>query len=56
MVALTLEKVDYSKITMGDLLDAVAATYPDNDALVMIDRPCHMSYRELKETCDLVAK
>ena len=48
--------VDYASITMGDLLDAAAAAHPDNDAVVMIDRPVRISYRQLKETCDLVAK
>ena len=48
--------VDYANITMGDLLDAAAGAYPDNDAVVMIDRPVRMSYRELKEQCDLLAK
>ena len=48
--------IDYANITMGDLLDAVAAAYLEQDAVVMTDRPCRMSYRELKETTDLVAK
>ena len=51
-----LQRLNYANITMGDLLDAAAADHPDNDAVVMIDRPCRMSYRQLKETADLVAK
>ncbi|HLO26075.1 MAG TPA: AMP-binding protein, partial [Geobacteraceae bacterium] len=42
--------------TVGGLLDHIAATYPDNDALVYVERGLRYSYREFNEVCRTVAK
>ncbi len=42
--------------TVGGLLDQIAATYPDNDALVSVERGLRYSYREFNEVCRTVAK
>lgn len=43
-------------ITVGDLLDQVAARYPDDEAVKYIDRPYRRTWREFAEECDRVAK
>jgi fatty-acyl-CoA synthase len=43
-------------VTVGGLLDQIAATYPDNDALVYVERGLRYSYREFNEVCRTVAK
>jgi fatty-acyl-CoA synthase len=42
--------------TVGGLLDHISARYPDNDALVYVERGLRYSYREFNETCRKVAK
>src|SRR5512143_1725954 len=42
--------------TVGGLLDHIAATYPDNDALVYVERGLRYSYSEFNEVCRKVAK
>ena len=42
--------------TVGGLLDRVAATYPDREAIKYIDRPYRRTWKELREECDRVAK
>ena len=42
--------------TVGGLLDHIAVTYPDNDALVYVERGLRYSYREFNEVCRTVAK
>ena len=42
--------------TIGDVLDETAEKYPDNDAIVYVDRGLRYSYREFKEKCDQLAK
>ena len=42
--------------TVGGLLDHIAATYPDNDALVYVERGLRYSYREFNEVCRTIAK
>jgi fatty-acyl-CoA synthase len=42
--------------TVGGLLDHIAGSYPDNDALVYVDRGIRYSYREFNEVCRTVAK
>ncbi|RYD03439.1 hypothetical protein N752_19870 [Desulforamulus aquiferis] len=49
-----MQKLD--RITVGALLDRVAAENPDNDALVYTDRDLRYSYREFNELCRKVAK
>lgn len=43
-------------VTVGDLLDQVAARYPDDEAVKYIDRPYRRTWREFAEECDRVAK
>ncbi|HOV78844.1 MAG TPA: AMP-binding protein [Bacillota bacterium] len=47
---------DFGKITIGELVDRIAESYPDNDALVYPDRGLRYSYREFREVCDRLAK
>ena len=42
--------------TLGDILDETANEYPDNDALVYVDRQVRYTYKEFKRRCDTVAK
>ncbi|HYS43087.1 MAG TPA: AMP-binding protein, partial [Geobacteraceae bacterium] len=42
--------------TVGGLLDEIAATYPDKDALVYVERGLRYSYREFNQVCRQVAK
>lgn len=44
------------KITIGDLLDQMAKTYPDHDAILYTDRPFRKTYSEFKHLADTVAK
>jgi fatty-acyl-CoA synthase len=44
------------EITIGGLLDQMAERFPDNDALVYVDRGLRYSYREFNEVCRRVAK
>ena len=41
--------------TVGGLLDHIAATYPDNDALVYVEQGLRYSYRQFNEVCRTVA-
>ncbi|GFO63802.1 AMP-binding protein [Geomonas paludis] len=43
-------------LTVGALLDDIAGKYPDNEALVYVERGLRYSYREFNERCRLVAK
>ncbi|HEC87156.1 MAG TPA: AMP-binding protein [Thermoplasmatales archaeon] len=42
--------------TIGDILDETASKYPDNDALVYVDRGLRYSYRDFKKAVDDLAK
>lgn len=44
------------RLTIGALLDDMAARYPDNDALVYHERGLRYSYREFNDVCRNVAK
>ncbi|MEA5113595.1 MAG: AMP-binding protein [Geobacteraceae bacterium] len=44
------------EITIGGLLDQMAERFPDNDALVYVDRGLRYSYFEFNEVCRRVAK
>ncbi|HJV35482.1 AMP-binding protein [Geomonas sp.] len=44
------------ELTVGGLLDHIAEKFPDNEALVYVDRGLRYSYREFNERCRLVAK
>lgn len=47
---------DFGKITIGELLDRMASTYPGNDALVYPDRGLRYSYEEFRQVCNRAAK
>lgn len=49
-----MQKTD--RITIGQLLENIAAKYPDNDALVYTDRGLRYSYREFNAMCRKVAR
>ncbi len=42
--------------TIGEILDETAEDYPDNDALVYVDRDLRYTYKEFKEKCEQIAK
>jgi fatty-acyl-CoA synthase len=42
--------------TMGDILDETVLNYPDNDALVYVERNLRYTYKEFKDRCDEAAK
>lgn len=42
--------------TIGDLLDEVSARLPDKDGMVYADRPVRLTYRQLQEESNRVAK
>jgi fatty-acyl-CoA synthase len=44
------------ELTVGGLLDHIAEKFPDNEALIYVDRGLRYSYREFNERCRLVAK
>lgn len=48
--------MDYKKITIGKLVDEIAAQYPETDALVYVDRGLRLNYREFREECRTVAR
>ncbi|HEY5513373.1 MAG TPA: AMP-binding protein, partial [Geomonas sp.] len=43
-------------LTVGALLDDIAGRFPDNEALVYVERGLRYSYREFNERCRQVAK
>ncbi|MDD4238096.1 MAG: AMP-binding protein [Desulfotomaculaceae bacterium] len=47
---------NFGKITIGELVDSIAGSYPEKDALVYSDRGLRYSYREFREQCDRVGK
>ncbi len=46
----------FGKITIGELVDRIAANYPGNDALVYPDRGLRYSYKQFLQVCDRIAK
>ncbi|KLU60228.1 long-chain-fatty-acid--CoA ligase [Peptococcaceae bacterium CEB3] len=42
--------------TIGDLLDEVSERLPDKEAMVYADRPVRLTYKQLREEADRVAK
>ncbi len=46
----------FLECTVGGLLDQMADRFPDNDALVSVERDLRYSYREFNEVCRKVAK
>ncbi|MBP2625725.1 MAG: CaiC [Firmicutes bacterium] len=47
---------NFSKVTLGGLLDLTAENYPNNEALVYPDYGLRYSYQELREVCNKFAK
>lgn len=47
---------DLIEITVGGLLEQVAAKYPDDEAIAYNDRPYRRTWRQFDEECDRVAK
>jgi len=43
-------------ITVGKLMDIQAVKYPDNDALVYVDRGLRLTYRQFNKVCRTAAK
>ena len=46
----------FLECTVGGLLDRMAERFPDNDALVYVERDLRYSYREFNDVCRKVAK
>jgi|GEM_PF-1106998 len=44
------------EITLGDLVDEVAERFPDNDAVVYVDRDYRLTYAQFKDLTDRLAK
>jgi len=42
--------------TIGEILDETASKYPNNDALVYVDKEIRFSYSEFKDECEKIAK
>ncbi len=47
---------DFGKMTIGELVDYIAESYPDTEALVYPDRDLRYTYREFRQVCDRLAK
>jgi fatty-acyl-CoA synthase len=43
-------------MTVGEMVNAIAAKYPDNEAIVSVHQDIRWTYREFLEKCDEVAK
>ncbi len=43
-------------LTLGQILDETVAKYPDNDAIVYVDRDYRLTYRQFQRTVDEMAK
>jgi fatty-acyl-CoA synthase len=46
----------FLECTVGGLLDQMAGRFPDNDALISVERDLRYSYREFNDVCRKVAK
>lgn len=44
------------EMTLGQMLDATVARYPDNDAIVYVDRNFRLTYRQFQQSVDDLAK
>ena len=44
------------EMTLGDLLDRVAAVYPDNPCVACPDKPFRKTYAEFRDECNTVAR
>ncbi|WP_320171397.1 AMP-binding protein [Maridesulfovibrio sp.] len=50
-----MEKSHLREITLGTLLDEIVENYPDNEAVVYVDRDFRLTYREFGELVDELA-
>ncbi len=48
--------MNFKKITIGKLVDEIAARNPENDAMVYVNRGLRLNYREFREECRTVAR
>ncbi|MBR7061714.1 MAG: AMP-binding protein, partial [Clostridia bacterium] len=44
------------EMTLGDLLDRVAAVYPDNPCVACPDKPFRKTYAEFRDECNMIAR
>jgi fatty-acyl-CoA synthase len=51
-----MERLELRSITLGQLLDAAIERFPDNDALVYVDRDFRLTYRQFGELIDQLAR
>ncbi len=54
--AYTGSEIKLIGVTIGEILNKIADTYPDNDALVAVYRNERYTYKEFREICGEVAK
>lgn len=50
------EKLELRSVTLGQLLDETIAKFPDNDAVVYVDRNYRLTYRQFGDLVDRLAK
>ncbi|HEY5996323.1 MAG TPA: AMP-binding protein [Candidatus Deferrimicrobiaceae bacterium] len=43
--------MDFLNVTTGRMVDEIARQYPENDALVYVDRGLRLTYRQFREQC-----
>ena len=48
--------VPLRELTLGQILDQTAAKFPDNDAIVYVDRDFRQTYKEFNQAVDEMAK
>jgi len=51
-----MDKPALREITLGQWLDEAIMQYPDNEAVVYVDRDFRLTYREFGELVDNLAK
>ena len=51
-----MDRPNLESLTLGQILDRTAARYPDNDAVVYVDRGLRLTYKEFLDLVDRVAK
>ncbi|WP_027186062.1 AMP-binding protein [Desulfovibrio inopinatus] len=51
-----MDRSNLREVTLGQILDEIVAAYPDNDAVVYVDRDFRLTYREFGQLVDRMAK
>src|SRR5512138_319953 len=46
-----VRRMDFLNVTTGRMVDEIARQYPENDALVYVDRGLRLTYRQFREQC-----